>query len=166
MTPNNGMKKLASKDARVEEPAIEQELAAVNSSPHDPDVSGDELVTTAKRFLQLPYLWSGTSGFGFDCSGFMYTVYRFHGISIPRDAKDQAQIGLKVERNQLQPGDLLFFAHQKGKGNVHHVAMYAGNGLIIHSPKTERSVEIIPLQTPEYSEEFTVARRYIPAETK
>lgn len=122
--------------------------------------SGEQLVQIAQRFLKLPYLWAGTSGFGFDCSGFTYAIHRFHGIAIPRDAKDQANGGIKVENDDLLPGDLLFYAYDNGKGKVHHVAMYIGEGLMIHSPKTERSIEIISISTPAYAKEFAGARRY------
>lgn len=127
-------------------------------------VTGQEVSELARQFfLGLPYLWAGTSGFGFDCSGFTYSLYGFYGISIPRDAKDQAKFGQKkVDPSRLSPGDLLFYAREEGKGAVHHVAMYIGNGQMIHSPKTERSVEMISMNTPEYAVEYAVARRVIP----
>ena len=125
-------------------------------------VSGLALLETARRFLGLPYLWGGTSGFGVDCSGFVYLVHRFHGILIPRDAAPQRDHGggLPVERADLQPGDLVFFAHDGGKGAVHHVGMYAGAGRMIHAPSSGRVVEEIPLDTPPYGEKYAGARRY------
>ncbi|OXM87897.1 C40 family peptidase [Paenibacillus rigui] len=148
------LKWLKVQDGRIEPaPAAHKQTAFKGDIPH---VSGDQLVQTAKQFLNLPYLWSGTSGFGFDCSGLMYTIHRYYGIWIPRDAKDQAASGRKVETADLMPGDLLFYAYNNGKGKVHHVAMYIGSGQMIHSPKTERSVEIIAMNTPEYAG----ARRY------
>lgn len=123
-------------------------------------VTGEELVQTAKNFLELPYLWAGISGYGFDCSGFTYAIHRFHGIAIPRDAKDQANGGSKVDKADLKPGDLLFYAYDSGMGKIHHVAMYIGGDMMIHSPKTERSIEIISMKTPAYAKEFAGARRY------
>ena len=70
--------------------------------------------------------------------------------------------GIAVDKESLQKGDLIFFAHDQGKGSVHHVAMYIGDGNMIHSPRAERSVEIIPLNTPGYIEEYAGARRYLP----
>lgn len=99
-------------------------------------------MNTGKKFLGLHYLWAGMSGFGFDCSGFTFTIYQSHGITIPRDSSVQAQYGQSVPLNELQPGDLLFFAYDEGKGKVHHVAMYAGNGMMIHSPNSKKNVEI------------------------
>lgn len=127
-----------------------------------PKPTGEELVNTGKKFLGLHYLWAGMSGFGFDCSGFTFTIYQSHGITIPRDSSVQAQYGQSVPLNELQPGDLLFFAYDEGKGKVHHVAMYAGNGMMIHSPNSKKNVEIIPVHTPGYYEELSGAKRYIP----
>ncbi|WP_052487476.1 C40 family peptidase [Gordoniibacillus kamchatkensis] len=151
VTPDDGRRYLAASDAIVRKPD------AAIAPP-----SGTELVELGRGFLGLPYLWAGASGFGFDCSGFTYALYRYYGILLPRDAKDQAKAGRAVDRADLQPGDLLFFAYDKGKGAVHHVAMYAGDGLMLHSPKTERSVELIPFDTPEYAAEFAGARRFLP----
>src|SRR5690606_38044107 len=126
------------------------------------DVKGADLLATAREFLGLPYLWGGTSGFGVDCSGFVYLVHRAHGLLIPRDAGPQRDHGWgrPVEREELAPGDLVFFAHDQGRGAVHHVAMYAGDGRMIHAPNSERSVEEIPLDTPPYGEKYAGARRY------
>lgn len=124
--------------------------------------TGSMLLETARRFLGVPYLWGGTSGFAVDCSGFVYLVHRFHGIAIPRDAGPQRDHGggQPVPRDRLRPGDLVFFAHDGGKGQVHHVGMYAGDGRMIHAPNSERVVEEIPLDTPPYGERYAGARRY------
>ncbi|MEC2554509.1 C40 family peptidase, partial [Bacillus tropicus] len=127
-----------------------------------PTPAADDLINTGKMFLGLPYIWAGTSGFGFDCSGFTHTIYKSHGITIPRDSGPQSRNGVAVDKEHLQKGDLIFFAHDQGKGSVHHVGMYIGDGNMIHSPRAERSVEIIPLNTPGYIEEYAGARRYLP----
>ncbi|MDF2667773.1 MAG: hypothetical protein K0R67_79 [Paenibacillus sp.] len=124
-------------------------------------VNGEAVVQISKQFLGLPYLWSGVSGFGYDCSGFTHSMYKFHSVSIPRDASEQIQAGVAVERDALMPGDLIFFAYEEGHGRVHHVAMYAGDGLMLHAPNTGRSIELLPLESPVYSEEYAGARRYI-----
>lgn len=74
---------------------------------------GQGIVEQAKRFLDLPYLWGGTSSYGFDCSGFAYTMHRYFGILIPRDASDQAKQGTPVEKEQLEAGDLVFSPMRK-----------------------------------------------------
>lgn len=124
-------------------------------APH----SGEELVTIGRQFLQLPYLWAGMSGFGFDCSGFVYQLHRAFGITIPRDASEQARAGTSIERDELEPGDLLYFAYKEGKGRVHHVAMYTGNGCMLHAPKTGKSVEEIKIAG-TYEKEHCLSKRF------
>jgi cell wall-associated NlpC family hydrolase len=151
-TPTDGLHWLAARDADVR---------GGDLPPQKEQPDGDAVVRLGKRFLGLPYVWAGTSGFGFDCSGFTYSLYRNFGIELPRDAKDQAKAGRSVDPGKLQPGDLLFYAYDKGRGAVHHVAIYAGDGMMLHSPKTERSVELIPMSTPAYASEFAGARRFL-----
>ncbi|WP_046176019.1 C40 family peptidase [Domibacillus indicus] len=150
VTPSNGTKWLKKNDIRI-----------LGSGTVIPKPAGTALLTTGKQFLGLPYLWSGVSAYGYDCSGFTSSVYRYHGIQIPRDASEQAKAGKAVTKSALKPGDLLFFAYNNGKGRVHHVAMYAGNGKMIHSPKAGKKVEIIPMDTAPYKQEYAGARRYI-----
>jgi cell wall-associated NlpC family hydrolase len=121
---------------------------------------GREIVKQGKRFLDLPYLWGGMSSFGYDCSGFAYNMHRYAGISIPRDASDQAKQGTLIEREQLEPGDLLFFAHEEGKGAIHHVGIYAGEERMIHSPESIKAVEIVELDSFKLTKEHCVSRRY------
>jgi cell wall-associated NlpC family hydrolase len=89
-------------------------------------------IELAKRFLGLPYLWGGTSSFGFDCSGFTQMLLRARGFNMPRDADQQAAwTGLvAVERTDLQAGDLLFFG--SSARNITHTGMYIGEGQFIH----------------------------------
>lgn len=121
---------------------------------------GQGIVEQAKRFLDLPYLWGGLSSYGFDCSGFAHTMHRYYGILIPRDASDQARQGTPVEKEQLEAGDLLFFAHDEGKGAIHHVGIYAGDGQMIHSPETISSIELVDLKTCKLAKEHCMSRRY------
>ncbi|MFD0696159.1 NlpC/P60 family protein [Paenibacillus sp. GCM10027628] len=121
---------------------------------------GRAIVEQGSRFLNLPYLWGGMSSFGYDCSGFAYNMHRYVGISIPRDASDQANQGILVAKEQLEPGDLLFFAEEEGKGAVHHVGIYAGDNRMIHSPETIKSIEIVDLSSFHLAKEHCVSRRY------
>jgi hypothetical protein len=121
---------------------------------------GRGIVEQGKRFLDLPYLWGGMSSFGYDCSGFAYNMHRYAGISIPRDASDQAKQGTLIEREQLESGDLLFFAHEEGKGSIHHVGIYAGDQRMIHSPESIKAIEIVDLSSFKLAKEHCVSRRY------
>lgn len=130
-----------------------------------PTAGGEVRVATAERFLGLPYLWGGTSSYGYDCSGLMYRIFESAGIRIPRDAGDQACYGERVPKDKLRPGDLVFFAHNEGRGKIHHVGMYIGNGAFLHSPRTGHPVRINRLSDDTYGQEFCLARRYNGSET-
>ena len=100
----------------------------------------ENILADAHELLGRPYLWGGTSGKGMDCSGFTKTVFFLNGIILPRDASQQVHVGTEIPVDStlagLQPGDLLFFgrkATQKEKEKITHVAIYKGDGKIIHS---------------------------------
>lgn len=126
-------------------------------APGDPALPAKRaaIVGSATSFVGLDYLWAGRSGFGFDCSGLTSLVYRVHGLRIPRDASPQSRDGRAVSR--LRKGDLMFYADA---GGVHHVSMYAGNGRMVHSPRTGTPVQVIKVDTPAYAREYAGARRY------
>jgi cell wall-associated NlpC family hydrolase len=114
----------------------------------------------ARRFLGLPYLWGGTSTFGYDCSGFVQMLYRRAGVTLPRDAQPQADwSGLaRVERAELRPGDLLYFGASPRK--ITHTGLYAGNGEFIDATVHERPVvRLDRLADPFWEELFVGARR-------
>ncbi|HET8604631.1 MAG TPA: C40 family peptidase [Marmoricola sp.] len=113
------------------------------------------LVGTATSFVGLDYLWGGLSGFGVDCSGLTWLDYRVHGLRIPRDAAPQSSAGTHV--GTPRRGDLLFYA---SGGVVHHVAMYAGDGRMVHAPHTGSTVQVAPTAT--LADEYVGARRYLP----
>jgi cell wall-associated NlpC family hydrolase len=133
-----------------------------------PKPTGERLVQSAKKFLRLPYLWAGTSGFGFDCSGFTYTVHKAHGITIPRDTVTRKQLenaelaGGKAVQSyaNLQRGDLLYFAYESGAGYIHHVGMYVGKGKMIQSPNPSRGVEIVNIKRSGWIKGYAGAIRY------
>jgi gamma-D-glutamyl-L-lysine dipeptidyl-peptidase len=117
----------------------------------------NRIVNQAETFLGLQYLWAGTSGFGYDCSGFTYSVYRDYGIGLARDADQQAVHGTPVAQSALQPGDLVFY-RASPSGPIGHVAMYIGNGNIIDAPQTGQPVKIEPLSSHSY---YAGARSYL-----
>lgn len=85
----------------------------------------------AIEYLNTPYLWGGKSPFGIDCSGFTQIVYRFFAINLPRDAYQQAELGLTIEFDEKLPGDLAFFSNENGK--IIHVGIVLENNQIIHA---------------------------------
>ena len=90
------------------------------------------LISYANSFLGTPYLWGGKSALGFDCSGFVQTVFKMCGISLPRDASQQIKDKKLIEINykSIEKGDLLFFSDEN---LINHVGIYYGDGKIIHS---------------------------------
>lgn len=91
------------------------------------------LLRTAYTYLGIPYRWGGTSSRGIDCSGFVQSVFRKHGIELPRVAREQARVGRDVPLSlqHLQPGDRLYFACNHDY--IDHTGIYIGAGYFIHS---------------------------------
>lgn len=100
------------------------------------------IMTLAKKYLGLPYIYGGSTPAGFDCSGFTQYVYQnAAGISIPRVSYEQAAYGTAVPYSQMRPGDLVAF-----NSPVNHVGIYLGDGKFIHSPKPGDVVKITELK--------------------
>lgn len=99
----------------------------------------EELVDYAQQFIGNPYVWGGTSlTNGADCSGFVLAVFRDFGISLPRTSRDQAASGQEISFEEMQPGDLLFY----GGSRINHVAIYIGNGQIVHASNARTDIMI------------------------
>jgi cell wall-associated NlpC family hydrolase len=96
------------------------------------------VVAIAMRYVGIPYRYGGTTPRGFDCSGFTQYVYRQIGISLPRTAAQQMHATTRISRSQARVGDLVFYL----SGGVGHVGIYLGNGKMIDSPRTGRSVSV------------------------
>jgi cell wall-associated NlpC family hydrolase len=119
-----------------------------------------ELPAFSKRFLGLPYLWGGTSTFGYDCSGFVQMLYRRLGVLLPRDSQAQADWrGLApVGRKHLRRGDLLYFGSSDRQ--ITHAGMYLGRGTFISATVHEHPVvRIDRLDDPFWDKLFVAARR-------
>ena len=113
-----------------------------------PILTGARVVAEAKRFIGLRYLWGGTSAWGFDCSGLVWDVFHALGKTVPRDTGPQSAFGRPVS-GALLPGDLIFYGSP-----ATHMAIAAGNGMMIESPDSAHAVRLVPLRP------FTSARRY------
>lgn len=126
--------------------------------------TGADLVRYAAVFVNVPYLWGGRAGFGFDCSGFTSTIYQVHGITLPRDADAQAadSQGRAIDKSALQPGDLLFYSHGSEDPDnpdaIYHVAMYSGNGEMIEAFDSTTPVRTTPVRL---DTDYWGARRYL-----
>lgn len=93
------------------------------------------VISYAKQFLGVPYVWGGTTPAGFDCSGLVQYVYRNSvGVKLPRVSQAQRNVGTRVSRGQALPGDMVNYNH--------HVGIYLGNGYMIHAPKPGDKVKI------------------------
>jgi cell wall-associated NlpC family hydrolase len=118
------------------------------------NVSPGSVVETALRYLGVPYVWGGEDpATGFDCSGLVRYVYLKHGIELPHYSGYQFKMGKPVSKDELIPGDLVFFGNP-----VHHVGIYIGNGYFIHAPKTGDFVKITPLNS---RSDYAGARRIL-----
>jgi cell wall-associated NlpC family hydrolase len=111
------------------------------------------VVGIAMQYLGVPYVWGGASPAGFDCSGLIMYVYAQVGISLPHHAASQYNYGTPVSRDQLEPGDLVFF---NGLG---HAGIYIGGGQFIHAPHTGDVVKISSLSDSWYAATWYGARR-------
>lgn len=109
-------------------------------------------LATARTFIGRPYLWGGRSGFAVDCSGLTELAYALHGVVLPRDTDDQALAGTSARLTSLRLGDLLLF---RSGGSFTHVGMYAGNGMMVHAPRTGTFVQLSPIGRP------AIARRLL-----
>ncbi len=119
--------------------------------------NSDDILNTAKELMGIPYLWGGTSAKMLDCSGFTKTVYFINGITLPRDASQQVNVGKKIKLDnnfsKLKPGDLLFFGKNRKDGSerITHVAIYMGNGKIIHETG-EVKIQSLKRSDPDFVE--------------
>ncbi len=118
-----------------------------------------ELVVNAMGFLGVPYRRGGNSAdTGFDCSGFVRAIYEQSiGLILPRKAEQQAAATQNIERNELQPGDLVFFNTMRRAFS--HVGIYVGEGKFIHSPKPGAEVRVESMSVAYWNRRFDGARR-------
>ena len=99
----------------------------------------DEVVQWARARLGVPYEWGGTGTYGFDCSGLVQSAYRHGGVNLPRTAQSQASRGRVVPRDQLQPGDLVFFGEDDDE--IDHVGIVTRGTRFVHASSSRGVVE-------------------------
>ena len=121
---------------------------------------GEQVVALAEQYLGTPYVLGGNGPSSFDCSGFTKYIYAQFGYSLNRTATDQLQNGVSVSRDELQPGDLVFFKYNTSKP-VSHVGIYIGNGEFIHASTNRYVVQIDQMNTGHYANVYVYARRIL-----
>jgi hypothetical protein len=120
--------------------------------------SSSPVVAIAEQYLGIPYVWGGADpATGFDCSGLTMYVYAQLGIPLTHFAAAQFHEGARVPRDELRPGDLVFF--EPGRLGPGHVGIYVGNGAFIQAPHTGDVVRISSLDDPHYAFSYVGAVR-------
>lgn len=123
---------------------------------------GEEVVNYAKQYLGCKYVYGGSGPSTFDCSGFTMYVYKHFGISLSHSATAQSKKGTFVSKENLQPGDLVFFKDYQTMDGIGHCGIYIGNGDFIHaSSGTGYCVKISTILSGSYNTRYTTARRII-----
>ena len=144
------------KEANVEMKEEPQTITQETSS------KGEQIVAYAKQFLGCKYVYGGSGPSTFDCSGFTMYVYKQFGISLSHSARAQAKNGTYVAKEDLQPGDLVFFKDYETMDGIGHCGIYIGDGNFIHaSSGTGYCVKISTLLSGSYLKRYDTARRLI-----
>ena len=131
---------------------------SVSNSTTSTNSKMDKAIELLKQQVGKPYVWGDEGPDSFDCSGLVQYIYKNAlGINLPRVSYDQSKVGQAVSREDLQPGDLVFF-DTMDKGKVSHVGMYIGNNEFIHAANSKKGV-IKSTLTGYYDKKFINARR-------
>lgn len=135
--------------------------AAIRYGRKDNQQFREKIVKTARRYVGVPYRWGGESPrTGFDCSGFTMVVYRLNGLDLPRSSRQQWKVGKKIDRRQLQKGDLVFFA-TTGGSRISHVGIYTGNNKFLHAPRRGSRIKTASLSSQYFRSRYVGARSYL-----
>ena len=119
------------------------------------------VIDLAHKQLGKPYVWGAEGPNSFDCSGLIYYVYKnAASITLPRTSSDQYSAGVAVSRSNLKAGDLIF-SSTDGTGNITHVAIYVGDGQMIHAPRNGKNVEKVSINNSYWNKAYLGARRVL-----
>ena len=116
-----------------------------------------ELLTTALDLRGTPYRHGGSDPSGFDCSGFVQWVFAQHGVRLPREVKDQFHAGTLIDRDEVKPGDLIFF--ETVTRGPSHVGIALGNGEFVHAPSSRGVVRVEKYTSGYWEARWLAARR-------
>lgn len=148
------------KTAKVD---IENKIEEIEEIKTSEDLSQmsitERLLLFAKKMLHLPYKFGGNSYTGLDCSFFVKKVYSMVGIDLPRTAREQFTVGIPVSKEELKPGDLVFFKTYAKFPS--HVGIYLGDNLFIHASTRGKKVTIDSLEAPYYFQRYIGAKRIV-----
>jgi cell wall-associated NlpC family hydrolase len=115
------------------------------------------LIATALTFQGTPYRNGGSDPSGFDCSGFVQWVFALHGTPLPREVRDQYRVGRGIDRDDVQPGDLVFF--ETVSRGASHVGIALGGGAFVHAPSSRGVVRVERYEGAYWSNRWVGARR-------
>ncbi|MGN7454188.1 C40 family peptidase [Paenibacillus pasadenensis] len=124
--------------------------------------ASSELIDSVDEVIGTPYKWGGTTVKGFDCSGFILHIFNQFDVKLPRTSKSQAEVGNKVDKEELREGDLVFF-NTSGRG-ISHAGIYIGEGKFAHS-SSSKGVTISKLSDDYYEKRYVTARRVVTEDT-
>ncbi len=147
--------------AAVEDEKTEQGSGQDQKASRASSRSAESIIDYAKRFIGVKYVWGGTTAKGFDCSGFVKYVYNHFDVSLSRNSVAQAKNGTYIKKEDLLPGDLVFFDTNGGKNRINHVGIYIGGGKMIHSSSSHNGVVISTISSGFYAKSYMTARRVL-----
>jgi murein DD-endopeptidase / murein LD-carboxypeptidase len=126
------------------------------------NLTPDEIIITAKKYIGVPHCMGGTTSKCMDCSGLVYTVFAKHGINLPHNSQEQARFGRRIDNvDKLLKGDLVFFIRSyETKDFITHTGIYLGNNKFIHT-SSKNGVTITALSDPWWKEKFIFGTRIL-----
>lgn len=138
-------------------------IGQIQNAGHQVADKTGQLLTTAMGLIGVPYRRGGTSvETGFDCSGFVRAIYqKTVGLTLPRLSAEQAAATAAIKKQDLKPGDLVFFNTMRRAFS--HVGIYVGEGQFIHAPRTGASVRVESMESSYWAKRFNGARRVDPS---
>ena len=159
---SNGWKKIKTSNGTIGWVSGSYLANGVVEQPSTPSTNKVQaVIDLAHKQLGKPYVWGAEGPNSFDCSGLIYYVYKnAAGITLPRTSSAQYSAGVAVSRSNLKAGDLIF-SSTDGTGNITHVAIYVGDGQMIHAPRNGKNVEKVSINNSYWNKAYLGARRVL-----
>lgn len=155
VTSRSSVRREETSTTQVEEKKQEE----TGTTTKEASSKGSQVVAMAKKYLGSRYVYGGSSPSGFDCSGFTMYIYKQFGVSLPHSATAQSSRGTKVEKKNLQPGDIVFFTdYRTGKG-IGHCGIYIGGGSFIHASTEKTGVKTSSIYSGSHAKRYVTAVR-------